>query len=562
MIRRLVRWLVRWLAGPWGRRLGIAALIAVAWLWWAWVPLRPITAWTSPQTDSNWYPTWPRISRDGSTFVEISDQLPFGTDPFANGSMAGPVRLWDLPAGRERVRIPGVDKTALRAVLGPDGGWVMIWTPFHRGLSLWDGRTGKRLTEMRPPDAPDEKVIHPTPFLASDDGKFVACGFGLNPPAIRMWETATGRWRLTSSVPGRRSRFRWMANAFWPRRPAKTTGPAPSPNSGTSPPAANCSRFPATVGRSGRWRSAPTAGCWRPGWTPIIMLPNPATSLDVKLWDAATGQLVQSFSVKAGLSLAFSPDSRLLLVWGMRARGLVWDITETPPQNRDDLIALTEEVVKGTPQLSSHYGPQYAPAGKAWYVTDKDGTTIAAAGEPTESPRPLSLPRVLGVASRMQVNSWPHTAVFSPGGQVLAVPVRADVPYFRLSLGGLIDRVLRRRVGSQLWSTVRVFDPRSGRVFGTLPPVTGECYVLGFTPDEQTFWTERFLGDRNGPRSAMTRVFEQWAVPEPGIPTWLIGVTAAASLLVAGDWYARRRRFGAGVLPALESGADGMPQPQ
>src|ERR1700729_1370333 len=104
-----MRRLWRWTGGSAiARRTLLLGAVAAAWAWGAWSPLRPLATWTSSQTDSMWNPTWPRVSQDGRTLVEISDQpLRAAANPGENGSMAGPVRLWDLPAGRERVSIPG-----------------------------------------------------------------------------------------------------------------------------------------------------------------------------------------------------------------------------------------------------------------------------------------------------------------------------------------------------------------------------------------------------------------------------------------------------------------------
>ncbi len=535
---KLIGRVARWLIGPWGRRAMVLLAVGVLWAWWADAPLRPLTAWTSPQTDGTWNPIWPRISRDGSTFIEISKQLPLGTDPFENGSMAGPVRLWDLPAGRERVSIPGFGKAELRAVLGPDGSWVMIWTPFHAGLTLWDGITGKLRAEMRPPDEPDfSNLTSATPFLASSDGKFVAAVVRQKPHvAIRVWESATGR--LVAELAGARPPFAFSPDGR--QMLAATAGLEGRP--GTVVKLWDIATSRELFSLSGRrWPVASVA--FSPDGRLLATVdtyfhpPDTTGDQDVKLWDANTGRPVQSFAAKAGLSLQFSPDSRLLLVWKQQARGIVWDITKTPPQNRDDLIALTDEIPNGVPCLNSYYGPHYAPSGGAWYVTDKDGTAIAASGEPCESPRPLALPSLFGAASRIRAGVSPETPVFSQSGNVLAVPVRVDVPDYRSGPYGLLDRILRRPVSTTVWSTVAIYDPISCRMLGTLPPVLGECYVLGFTPDSQTFWTQRLTGDRQ----SSTRVFEQWPVPSPGVRWWLFAATALGLLFAVADWWRGRR---------------------
>ena len=273
------------------------------------------------------------------------------------------------------------------------------------------------------------------------------------------------------------------------------------------------------------------------GLRTLRRIDDPPEPVDAKLWNAETGRAIATLEVadwpSAASSFEFSPDGRLLVMKGARGRGLVWDVTTNPPRNRDDMIAVTESTFGRTVCLYSHEGPWFASNGHGWFVAGSDqGRTICVADDATETPRPLALPHLLGVETHKAANQHP---VFGPGGRTIAVPVSADMPRYMPGPRGLLDRILRHPMSTEVRSVVRLYDPTTGRDLGTLPDVAGEYHVLAFTPDGQTFWTERLMRNQ-------TRFFEQWPVPPMGVPWWLIGVSSTATVIVVADCCRLRRR--------------------
>jgi hypothetical protein len=101
------------------------------------------------------------LSRDGKTAA-----VGTGTDMF---------RIWDLPAGKEKMRFRIETRSDLCPAFSPDGKLLAA------GTSLWDVATGKRVRKMQAPCL--------GPFTFSPDGKMVASVRD----GIALWDTATGR---------------------------------------------------------------------------------------------------------------------------------------------------------------------------------------------------------------------------------------------------------------------------------------------------------------------------------------------------------------------------------
>ena len=352
MIGTLLRIAMRFLIGPGGRMLFIVGVVIAAWIWWAWTPLAPLASWTISEYES----AMTECSRDASTLITVASsthRAPYGGIP--QSILDGPIRIWDLAAGRERVSIP-VSGPPFRFVrLAADGSWLLTvdenWT-----FKLWDPAAGRFRAVLNPPTgAPANVNSHPW-FCLSEDDRLIAV-YDSDAVVVRVCEGLTGRLvaKITAHVPHSRSR-RTVTN-YWPRFPSL----APSPAYGTSAPAGRYSHYPVTDNRSCAVAISPNGRLLATGLYPRLPNGSSPGSPEVKLWNAATGQLLAEIEVGGSRNfvhtLAFSPDSSLLIVrgWGT---SLVWDVTEMPPRNRDDLIAATFSVGKDAPFLDSNHGPR------------------------------------------------------------------------------------------------------------------------------------------------------------------------------------------------------------
>jgi WD40 repeat protein len=454
--------------------------------------------------------------------------------------MSGPVRLWDLPTGRERASIPNTGDTDRRAFLAPDGSWVLIHC-MRMSLTLCDARTGARRGELRPPNETGTgHRYYRSGFRVSQDGRFIAAD-RVDVEAVGVWDTATGR--RVAELVGARSPFAFSADGrtLW----AATVAADAEPGTIAKLWEIETGRELLTVAGHRRPLDqisvSPDGRLLATGFAARRFTDKPLEPGQVKLWDTVTAQAIATLDNIDGYGFDFSPDSRLLVERAGSGHGLVWDVTETPPRNRDDLIAITEEASNGKTDLHSYGGPHYAPDGLAWFAMASDGRSIAVAAEPTATPRRFTLPRLLGQDTHFRANVWPPTPVFSLGGRTLAVPLHADLPRLRFNFNRVVDGILSRFRSNGRWSMVQVYDVATGKHLTATPPVAGECFVMGFTSDGNAFWTQRLI-DENVPGKDATRIFEEWPIRYLGPPAWLSAVTILAVLLFAAEGWRQRRR--------------------
>jgi WD40 repeat protein len=538
VIRVLLRMSIRFLVGPGGQMLVVFGAVAAAWAFWAWTPLRPLASWTAPENETSLY----RITPDGKSLVTVAAPPPQGG--VISGVLSGPIRTWDMATGQIRMSLPGPGGRVADVKMAPDGSWLLALGEWW-AVSLWNPHTEPRFVELRPPDKPDLKGS--VTVKVSDDGKFIATDRS-DCRAVQIWEGTSGR--LVAEIVGARSPF-----AFTPDgKGLLATSPAKDGARGMIAGLWDIATRNQRLTLDGHgWpigsvAVSPNGRLLATGLHIYCRIDDAAIPVDVKLWDAVTGKMVADVmedpagQYGAG-SLGFSPDSRLMVLYG-RGRGLVWDVSETPPRNRDDLIAVTESVFQGAPSLDSSRGPTFAPGGREWFVVGGQAQSISVADEPLATPRPLALPRLFGVATFL---AHRPPAIFSPGGRALAVAASADIPNYGSGVRAIFNRVLHRGGNLLRHSTVRLYDPATRGELGSLPVVVGDYHLLDFTPDGQTFWTERMIPTWTGPPkwpvSPPVRLFEQWPVPPPGVPWWLIAVMAIGIVFFAADIWRMRRRW-------------------
>jgi hypothetical protein len=192
---------------------------------------------------------------------------------------------------------------------------------------------------------------------------------------------------------------------------------------------------------------------------------------------------------------------------------------------------------------------RFSPDGHWVIARMLDGTiTVRAATDGREQPADFRLPPEAEVGP-----DRPTDPAVSPDGRLLAT---LEGPgQMSLLWEDWARRLGLPRSGRRLKSYVRLTDRHTGADLGRVPALP---QGIGFAPDGRSVWTCDQTAD---PASGEVRLHVwQSAVPPPGPPAWLLGVTAVAVLLAAADrWRSRRRRAGlsaaaAGSYPALQGG--------
>jgi hypothetical protein len=212
------------------------------------------------------------FSPDGSTLATACGVW----DRKAERWVAGEVRLWEFPSGRERASWQG-HRRLITGLAFAAGGKTLATTGEDRVALLWDV-----VTEQETPLASFKGHAGPvTAVVASPDGKLLATAG--HDATVRVWDAASGEERLTLRGHG---------------------GPVPcvafSPDGKTL--AAGGGIFDV---ETGRW-----------------------TSGEAKLWDVATGK--ERLTIKrhsdAVEALAFAPDGLTLVTGGSDAMIKLWDV--------------------------------------------------------------------------------------------------------------------------------------------------------------------------------------------------------------------------------------------
>jgi dipeptidyl aminopeptidase/acylaminoacyl peptidase len=516
VIAPLQRWLRR-LTGPLGRRVLLALAVVAAWVWWVWGPLAPVRSWGVSSDVAR--PVG--FSRDGTTAITVSGLQ----------QSAGPVRLWDVATGRERLKVLDADAPWPIPFLAPDNSWLLTLDA-KNGLVLWDTATGKVRATLWPPE--DLGRTWDTRAVAiSPDGRVIARE-QLDHRAVRLWESATGR--LLAILDGA-----CQPLVFTPDGQAVATATQGTDaklwDVQTGRERFTFAGHPSQVGAiavSPDGRRLATGLLQRK-----FLYQQPAPLTAVKLWDAGTGQSVATIAVEqqeVAVGLTFSPDNGWLVIrsepiQGLSNSGLIWDITTDPPTNRDDLIATTGPALAAGRQLNSASGLTFVPGDTRWLVDNIADHTMTVREPRAPSPE---------VILRLSRGGWLYSdATFIRDNRTMAVASR-----FKASTAVQHLREWARRFASReiLPDSVglQVFDLTTGRERMSLPRTPYGYGIAGFAPDGESLWTFRIVSLAAG----APLVFEQWAAASPWPPTWLLAVTAVGVLLAAADWRRERRRRG------------------
>jgi len=421
------------------------------------------------------------FSPDGKTFVGVS--------PF-HGGWGGPIRIWDVQSGQERVTLLDNQTALPDLAFSPKSDFVAMETG-NGELILWDLRNGKEsarfevskvagISHWRPNFAfsPDGQTLAfenqretaitlwdlaskrerarlrrgSSPFLFSPDGQTLATGFQ---ESIRFWEVATGEPKAT------------------------TRGRPVYPMSGAF--------APVTFSPDGHLFALST-----PDWG------TRPQSYQVILWNASDGEEIIAWETQAEVrySLSFSPDGQVLTGYTADARPPCWKMS-------------TLTMAPSVPPTHFSFVAPISPDQKTCAIPGGRGEIIL-----------WDLPRgkIRNVLSARDL-VWNNGEVsFSPDNQTLAYgfsSIDKDDWLGRLTYGVLSSP--RRIPAAPSSKGVKLLDIGTGKVFATFEGANGG----EFSPDGKLWAMHGTSG-----------TIQIWDVPDR--PTsWPILVASIFGLLAA-----------------------------
>jgi WD40 repeat protein len=533
------------LTGPVARIVLLALAVAGAWLGWAYAPPRPLRGWATASREPVGWEC--RLTPDRTRLACLTHR-----QHQYNVRMVpeyGPVRLWDLDTGRERLHVVADSKEGYVPVttqLAPDGSWLLTARPGQAGpegvrLQLWDTDTGRERWSTFISNG--SWVDCPPNHLVAPDGRYIAC---------RRNGTLTTDLLLTDTGQVRKT----LENA-WPLAFTADSRILAVVHYEVSHPAV-VSLWDTETGEPrgrliGRQLWAGAAAFSPDGRWLAVGLPSftNATSAMVELWDWRAGTRVAEleFSLtgpRQYSGLKFSPDGSLFVAVSSEGSPLVWDMTQTPPRPVD-VAGAAPDRMRG---VWSAY-PVFAPDGARFISPGPDPGTLAL--------RETAAPE-RAVVGRRRVEPY-NRPEFSPDSRTVAVlqPAAPFLEDWKRAVNWLTQLLNRPpRYAAEARSEVVFFDARTGEVTGQLGGLPAGTRLLGFGPDGRTVWTLTYtpgvlslamLPDNGQPWIAPdgTLRVQQWAVPSPRPPAWLLALTALGVLLAAADFRRTCRRRAATV---------------
>jgi hypothetical protein len=230
------------------------------------------------------------ISPDGRT-------LAAGTGDRTNRT----IRLWDLPTGKELVRIPVERGVIIGVCFSPDGktlaGTTDVPSKGRYMAQLWDAATGKELRSWA--------LAHPGPLVFSPDRRTLAGGENGGPLLSENWGSEFWDPRLRKERTLRLWDSTGKEHAFPTGQLSSMASAAFSPD-----------------GRMLAWGNGDGTVC---------------------LWEVAAGKVRRRLAGHraAVYALAFSPDGKSLASGSHDSTAVVWDVTGLLPGDRRRAGALS-----------------------------------------------------------------------------------------------------------------------------------------------------------------------------------------------------------------------------
>jgi WD40 repeat protein len=384
--------------------------------------------------------------------------LPDGTSLIAGGGEAGPIRLWELPRGRELRRFQCESARPTWSIaLAPDG--KTLASGCGKAVMLWDMRSGQETTRL----TGHENNVMAVAFSA--DGTQLASGSLDN--TVRVWDVA--RHTQTHSIRTQIAvcDVTFSANgkelAF-----AELGGHARVVDLATGNEVMKLDGF---AGKVMHIAFSPTDR---------ILAASSVRDKNIQLWDVAGRKLIRELvGHEEGVwSLAFSPDGRTLASGGGLDQDCavrIWDVSSGNEVHR----------------ISAH---AYVVSGLGF---SKDGTLLASSGG-EGAIRIWDTATWAERSPQTNPHSWVLTSKYSPDGRLIALGsklgtvdcfdarTRLLVRQFGNEPGGVV-RVAFSPNGNLLASAglqgaIRLWNVATGQEIGELKGHSGWVYIA-ISPD-------------------------------------------------------------------------------
>jgi len=431
--------------------------------------------------------------------------------------------LWDAPSGQMLQALEGRDLRGI-AFAGFSGDGALILSGGYGWAGAWDAKTSRRVNSFEPADERTKFIAisangtralsgnhtltlwdlasgkpirdfvglaHPVASVAvSPDGSHVVSG-GVG-GMVGLWDMATGKNLGSRRLEGGFRASAGIASVGFSRDGAKAVSRNGSTLSlGNAETGQSIRAFTGYSSGETAVLSADGTRLVAPGDRKFTDMKTASMKLNVNVWDAATGEVIQSIDAQSEdvTSVNLSPDGGRI-AWGNRdGTTRVWDTA-----NGGRLVAtfLSPSERKYANQITA-------------VALSPDGRFVLSAGhEVPDAPRDIESAgmKLWDVAAGQLVRSWlgqakPHSLVFLPdGNRALSAGLDAGFSLWDVTTGKLIrtfeghtaqvtslavSRDGRRIISGSRDGTTRVWDP-GGDLLATLV-VREQGAWLAVTPE-------------------------------------------------------------------------------
>jgi WD40 repeat protein len=270
---------------------------------------------------------------------------------------AGPIKVWDVMTGHEVLSLSGHTNLVLGVAFSPDGKRIAS-ASLDQTVKVWDAETGRETFTLKGHTDSVRSVAF------SPDGKRIASAS--HDRTVKVWDAENGQKTLTLMGqtfwgPGDSVAFspdgRWIACSSTDQ-PMKLEGAATGQNR-------TVKLWDAATGQVVRTLTGHTDQVWSVVFSPDSRrIASASADRTVKLWDAATGQLLHTLSGHDDIvySVAFDPGGHTLASASADRTVKLWN-------------ALTGQILHTlTGHLGTVHGVAFSPDGRALASASEDQT--------------------------------------------------------------------------------------------------------------------------------------------------------------------------------------------